>query len=58
MAVPKKTRRPKPKPDDAPSATELEALLAALPDVPLEKLRGIVRGISTDGLREKKDRIL
>lgn len=27
-----------------------------IPDVPLEKSRGIVKGMSTTGLREKKDR--
>ena len=32
---------------------EREGILTAVPDVPLEKLRGILKGISPEGLREK-----
>lgn len=35
---------------------ERNGIITAIPDVPLEKLRGIAKGISTTGLREKKDR--
>ena len=35
---------------------EKNGIITAIPDQPLEKFRGIARGMSTDGLREKKDR--
>lgn len=36
---------------------EKNGIITAIPDQPLEKLRGIARGMPTDGLREKKDRL-
>ncbi len=36
---------------------EKNGIITAIPDQPLEKLRGIARGMSTDGFREKKDRL-
>jgi AbrB family looped-hinge helix DNA binding protein len=58
IVIPKKIReRMKLKPGQTLTLMESEGMLKAVPDVPLEKLRGILRGISTEGLREKKDRI-
>ena len=35
---------------------EREGIITAIPDQPLESLRGILKGVSRTGLREKKER--
>lgn len=35
---------------------EREGIITAIPDQPLEKFRGILTGMSGQGLREKKER--
>ncbi len=54
IVIPKKIReRMKLKPGQTLILMEREGILTAVPDVPLEKLRGILKGISPEGLREK-----
>jgi len=36
---------------------EREGIITAIPDQPLEKFRGILKGMARQGLREKKERI-
>ena len=36
---------------------ERDGIITAIPDQPLEKLRGILKGMSRKGLREKRERI-
>lgn len=35
---------------------EREGIITAIPDQPLERFRGILKGMSRQGLREKKER--
>ena len=37
---------------------EKEGIITAIPDQPLHKFRGILKGMSRTGLREKQERIL
>ena len=37
---------------------ERDGIITAIPDQPLEKFRGILKGMSRKGLREKRERIL
>jgi hypothetical protein len=32
-------------------------IISLVPDTPIQSMRGFVKGIRTDGFREKKDRI-
>jgi AbrB family looped-hinge helix DNA binding protein len=36
---------------------ERDGIITAIPDQPIEKFRGILKGMSTTGLREKKERL-
>jgi len=36
---------------------ERDGIITAIPDLPLEKFRGILKGMSRAGLREKQERI-
>ncbi len=36
---------------------ERDGIITAIPDQPLEKMRGILKGMSRTGLREKRERI-
>ena len=36
---------------------ECDGIITAIPDQPLEKMRGILKGMSRTGLREKRERI-
>ena len=36
---------------------ERDGIITAIPDLPLEKFRGILKGMSRTGLREKQERI-
>jgi len=36
---------------------ERDGIITAIPDQPLEKFRGILKGMSPKGLREKRERI-
>lgn len=37
--------------------SEQDGIITAIPDRPLEKFRGILKGMSGKGLREKRERI-
>ena len=36
---------------------ERDGIITAIPDQPLEKMRGILKGMSRTGLRERRERI-
>lgn len=36
---------------------ERDGIITAIPDQPIEKFRGILKGVSTMGLREKQERV-
>ncbi len=36
---------------------EREGIITVIPDQPLEKMRGILKGMSRTGLREKRERL-
>lgn len=57
IVIPKEIRKKlRLRPGQKVTLLERNGIITAIPDVPLEKLRGIAKGISTTGLREKKDR--
>ena len=59
IVIPRKIREQmKIRPGQTLTLIESRGVLKAIPDLPPEKLRGIARGITTEGLREKQDRTL
>lgn len=57
IVIPKEIReRLRLKAGQGVSLFEKNGVITAIPDQPLEKLRGIARGMPTEGLREKQER--
>jgi AbrB family looped-hinge helix DNA binding protein len=57
ITIPKENReRLQMRPGQKITLFEKEGVIKAIPDPPFEKLRGIAKGMSTAGIREKQDR--
>ncbi len=58
IVIPKELRQKlRLRPGQKMTLLEREGILTAIPDLPPEKYRGIVKGMSPAGVREKKERI-
>jgi len=58
IVIPREIReRVRLRPGQKMTLLERDGIITAIPDQPIEKLRGILKGMPTTGLREKQERL-